>query len=75
MRSRLLSDDSAATILLSSVKLLAPIQPGKLVCVGLNQVLLRRASRPSIGVGRADVFMCSSQAIIKPDDVIADKCG
>jgi 2-keto-4-pentenoate hydratase/2-oxohepta-3-ene-1,7-dioic acid hydratase in catechol pathway len=63
------SDNSAETIPRASVKLLAPIQPGKLVCVGLNYVLHAKES----GVPMPDepmLFMCSPQAIIGPDDVI-----
>ncbi|MEP9373465.1 fumarylacetoacetate hydrolase family protein [Mesorhizobium sp. KR1-2] len=54
---------------LEAVKLLAPVKPGKLVCVGLNYVLHARES----GLALPDepmLFMCSPQAIIGPGDAI-----
>ena len=60
---------SAQTVPLDSVKLLAPVKPGKLVCVGLNYVLHARES----GLALPDepmLFMCSPQAIIGPGDEI-----
>lgn len=63
------SAGNAASIPLASVKLLAPVKPGKLVCVGLNYVLHAKES----GVPMPDepmLFMCSPQAIIGPDDQI-----
>jgi 2-keto-4-pentenoate hydratase/2-oxohepta-3-ene-1,7-dioic acid hydratase in catechol pathway len=53
---------------LDAVKLLAPVKPGKLVCVGLNYVLHARES----GLPLPDepmLFMCS-QAIVGPGDAI-----
>jgi 2-keto-4-pentenoate hydratase/2-oxohepta-3-ene-1,7-dioic acid hydratase in catechol pathway len=52
-----------------AVKLLAPVKPGKLVCVGLNYVLHARES----GLPLPDepmLFMCSPQAIVGPGDAI-----
>src|SRR5690606_14768304 len=54
---------------LDAVKLLAPVKPGKLVCVGLNYVLHARES----GLPLPDepmLFMCSPQAIVGPGDAI-----
>lgn len=54
---------------LDAVKLLAPVKPGKLVCVGLNYVLHARES----GLPLPDepmLFMCSPQAIIGPGEAI-----
>lgn len=54
---------------LADVKLLAPVKPGKLVCVGLNYVLHARES----GLPLPDepmLFMCSPQAIIGPGEAI-----
>ena len=54
---------------LADVKLLAPVKPGKLVCVGLNYVLHARES----GLPLPDepmLFMCSPQSIIGPGDAI-----
>lgn len=60
---------SADALPLDAVKLLAPVKPGKLVCVGLNYVLHARES----GLPLPDepmLFMCSPQAIIGPGDAI-----
>ncbi|MGE4370844.1 MAG: fumarylacetoacetate hydrolase family protein [Burkholderiaceae bacterium] len=54
---------------LGNVKLLAPVEPGKLVCVGLNYRLHAEES----GVPVPDepmLFMCSPQAIIAPGETI-----
>ena len=54
---------------LEAVTLLAPVKPGKLVCVGLNYVLHARES----GLPLPDepmLFMCSPQAIIGPGEAI-----
>lgn len=54
---------------LDAVRLLAPVKPGKLVCVGLNYVLHARES----GLPLPDepmLFMCSPQAIIGPGEAI-----
>lgn len=54
---------------LADVRLLAPVKPGKLVCVGLNYVLHARES----GLPLPDepmLFMCSPQAIIGPGEAI-----
>jgi len=54
---------------LDAVRLLAPVKPGKLVCVGLNYVLHARES----GLPLPDepmLFMCSPQAIVGPGDAI-----
>lgn len=54
---------------LGAVTLLAPVKPGKLVCVGLNYVLHARES----GLPLPDepmLFMCSPQAIIGPGEAI-----
>lgn len=54
---------------LQAVTLLAPVKPGKLVCVGLNYVLHARES----GLALPDepmLFMCSPQAIIGPGEAI-----
>jgi 2-keto-4-pentenoate hydratase/2-oxohepta-3-ene-1,7-dioic acid hydratase in catechol pathway len=54
---------------LGKVKLLAPVEPGKLVCVGLNYRLHAEES----GVPVPDepmLFMCSPQAIIAPGETI-----
>jgi 2-keto-4-pentenoate hydratase/2-oxohepta-3-ene-1,7-dioic acid hydratase in catechol pathway len=60
---------SSDVLPLDAVKLLAPVKPGKLVCVGLNYVLHARES----GLPLPDepmLFMCSPQAIIGPGDAI-----
>ncbi|KAB2662300.1 fumarylacetoacetate hydrolase family protein [Brucella tritici] len=60
---------SPATLPLDAVRLLAPVKPGKLVCVGLNYVLHARES----GLALPDepmLFMCSPQAIIGPNEAI-----
>lgn len=60
---------SPTALPLNTVKLLAPVKPGKLVCVGLNYVLHARES----GLALPDepmLFMCSPQAIIGPGDAI-----
>lgn len=60
---------SADALPLAAVKLLAPVKPGKLVCVGLNYVLHARES----GLPLPDepmLFMCSPQAIIGPGEAI-----
>jgi len=60
---------SLHAIPLENVKLLAPVKPGKLVCVGLNYVLHARES----GLTLPDepmLFMCSPEAIIGPGDAI-----
>lgn len=60
---------SADALPLDAVKLLAPVKPGKLVCVGLNYVLHARES----GLPLPDepmLFMCSPQAIIGPGEEI-----
>lgn len=60
---------SADVLPLAAVKLLAPVKPGKLVCVGLNYVLHARES----GLPLPDepmLFMCSPQAIIGPGEAI-----
>src|SRR5690606_41772840 len=54
---------------LQDTKLLAPVAPGKLVCVGLNYKLHAEES----GVPVPDepmIFMCSPQAIIAPGETI-----
>lgn len=59
----------APAIPLQQAKLIAPVRPGKLVCVGLNYVLHAKES----GVPMPDepmLFMCSPQAIIAPGDAI-----
>ena len=60
---------SGEKLSLDAVKLLAPVKPGKLVCVGLNYVLHARES----GLPLPDepmLFMCSPQAIIGPGEAI-----
>lgn len=60
---------SSDALPLDAVRLLAPVKPGKLVCVGLNYVLHARES----GLPLPDepmLFMCSPQAIIGPGDAI-----
>ena len=54
---------------LADVQLLAPVEPGKLVCVGLNYRLHAEES----GVPVPDepmLFMCSPQAIVAQGDTI-----
>ena len=60
---------SAAPLPLGAVRLLAPVKPGKLVCVGLNYVLHAREA----GLPLPDepmLFMCSPRAIIGPGEEI-----
>lgn len=60
---------SSDALALDAVRLLAPVKPGKLVCVGLNYVLHARES----GLPLPDepmLFMCSPQAIIGPGEAI-----
>lgn len=62
-------DYTGTEVALGDVQLLAPVQPGKLVCVGLNYRLHAEES----GVPVPDepmLFMCSPQAIIAPGDNI-----
>ncbi|CAH1651955.1 Ureidoglycolate lyase [Hyphomicrobiales bacterium] len=62
-------EPSPEVLPLEAVKLLAPVKPGKLVCVGLNYVLHARES----GLPLPDepmLFMCSPQAIIGPGEAI-----
>lgn len=54
---------------LDAVRLLAPVKPGKLVCVGLNYVLHARESGLPLPE-EPMLFMCSPQAIIGPGDAI-----
>ena len=54
---------------LDEVTLLAPVQPGKLVCVGLNYRLHAEES----GLAVPDepmLFMCSPEAVVGPDETI-----
>ncbi|RRH73186.1 fumarylacetoacetate hydrolase family protein [Falsigemmobacter faecalis] len=60
---------TGAPIARTDVKLLAPVKPGKLVCVGLNYVLHARESGLALPE-EPMLFMCSPQAIIGPEDVI-----
>jgi 2-keto-4-pentenoate hydratase/2-oxohepta-3-ene-1,7-dioic acid hydratase (catechol pathway) len=54
---------------LSDVQLLAPVEPRKLVCVGLNYRL--HAEESGLPVPEEPmIFMCSPQAIIGPDEPI-----
>lgn len=60
---------SGEEINLDEVRLLAPVQPGKLVCVGLNYRLHAEES----GVPVPDepmLFMCSPEAVIAPGETI-----
>ncbi|MET3660913.1 fumarylacetoacetate hydrolase family protein [Aquamicrobium ahrensii] len=62
-------EPSPDSLPLDAVRLLAPVKPGKLVCVGLNYVLHARES----GLALPDepmLFMCSPQAIIGPGEAI-----
>lgn len=55
---------------LADVRLLAPVQPGKLVCVGLNYKL--HAEESGVPVPEEPMlFMCSPDAIIASSDSIA----
>lgn len=49
-----------------SVKLLAPVQPGKLICVGLNYTLHAKESNMEIPQ-EPMIFMVSPQAVVGPD--------
>lgn len=60
---------SGDTIPLADVRLLAPVKPGKLVCVGLNYVLHARESGLPLPQ-EPMLFMCSPQAIIGPEEAI-----
>lgn len=60
---------SGNTVSLDAVKLLAPVKPGKLVCVGLNYVLHARESGLPLPE-EPMLFMCSPQAIIGPGEAI-----
>lgn len=60
---------TGSTISREDVKLLAPVKPGKLVCVGLNYVLHARESGLALPE-EPMLFMCSPQAIIGPEETI-----
>lgn len=62
-------DYTGAEVALADVQLLAPVQPGKLVCVGLNYRL--HAEESGVPVPEEPMlFMCSPQAIIASGDSI-----
>lgn len=54
---------------LEEVRLLAPIRPGKLVCVGLNYRLHAQESNMAIP-DEPMLFMCSPEAVIAPGETI-----
>jgi 2-keto-4-pentenoate hydratase/2-oxohepta-3-ene-1,7-dioic acid hydratase in catechol pathway len=60
---------SGDTIPLADVKLLPPVQPGKLVCVGLNYRLHAEESGAAIP-DEPMLFMCSNAAIIADGETI-----
>lgn len=62
-------DRTQGKLALDAVRLLAPVKPGKLVCVGLNYVLHARESGLPLPE-EPMLFMCSPEAIIGPGDAI-----
>ncbi len=62
-------EESAEEIPLNDVELQAPIQPRKLICVGLNYALHAKETNKQIPE-EPMIFMCSPSAIIGPNETI-----